>query len=123
MDYSPANNPTLLMTPSIQPAILIPLAIIADPLPMIADHQWELALLNYGVAGIVIVWFMWRDKLERQDRDRQHKENIDAQRRLESALRANTSANIVAVMAMKNVDHQYSLLMERVQAANENPES
>lgn len=110
------------MTFSAQPAILIPLAIAVEPIAMIPDHQWELALLNYGVAGIVIIWFMWRDKLDRQDRDRQHKENLEAQRNLEKAFRANTTSTIVAFMALKNMDQQYSQLMERLQHDNENPD-
>lgn len=109
------------MTFASHPSILIPLAFIAEVSVMESGNPW-IALGNYGVAGIVLLWFMWRDKLERQDRDRQHTENLSSQRRLENALRTNTNSNIITLLALKSVDVQFAEAIERVRHDNENPD-
>lgn len=85
-----------------------------------ASESWVITLLNYGVAGAMLLWFMWRDKLDREERkqerleqQKRHEENLSVQKEMADALRTNTDLMIVGFGAMKNIDKGYADLLEK----------
>jgi hypothetical protein len=85
------------------------------------------ALLVYGPLGLWVMWFIIRDKLDReerrqdkQDQERRHQENLSAQRAVEGAFRTNTNSIILAMTATKHMDAAITDLMDRVKADNAN---
>ena len=84
-----------------------------------ASPSWGLTLLNYGVAGVMLGWFMYRDKRESDKQDLRHKENLEQSKAIENAFRTNTTSIIVAVAATKNIDAGYAELLEKVRQENE----
>lgn len=90
-----------------------------------ASDSWAITLLNYGVAGSMLLWFMWKDKLDREDRrqektdqERRHQENLAAQKAVENAFRTNTNSVIVSMSALKHLDGAYTDMLARVQSDN-----
>lgn len=102
----------------------------ALPLFMIAEastssESWTITLLNYGVAGGMLLWFMWKDKLDRDERktekvdqERRHQENLSAQRAVESAFRTNTNSVILGMSALKHLNGAFEDMLARVKADN-----
>jgi len=102
-----------------------PFLIAAEAATVAAPESWALTLANYGVATTMLGWFMWKDKLDREDRkqekidqQRRHEENLAASKRIEDAFRTNTMSIIVGISAMKNIDSQYSELLRKIQDEN-----
>lgn len=73
-----------------------------------------LTLANAGVSGVMLIWFMWRDKQEREARDRQHAENAEIQREQTGALNLMTRAMMVEVIASRNMDSAITELAEKI---------
>lgn len=106
----------------IDPKIL-PIVMLAEA--STASDSWAITLLNYGVAGSMLLWFMWKDKLDREDRkqektdqERRHQENLAAQKAVEIAFRTNTTSVLIGMAAMKHLNGAYDDLMARVKADN-----
>lgn len=102
------------------------LPFIIAQLPVAPDPWWT-PLANFGIAGAVICWFMWRDKVDREERraeradqERRHTENIAALRDLENAFRAVVQANYMALSGLKQLD-AYKDMIERLKNDHENP--
>lgn len=83
-------------------------------------ENWGQTLANYGVAGIMLAWFMWRDKLDRDERERRHNENIAQQRKIEDAFRTTTDSLIVGLSSVKHLDAGYSELLTKLQGNAKN---
>lgn len=83
-----------------------------------SPDSWGLTAANYGVAIAMLGWFMWRDKLDREERERRHSENIAQSKRIEDAFRINTDSLIVGISAMKSIDQSYSELLDKMKAIN-----
>lgn len=90
-----------------------------------SSFSWEQALLVYGPLGLWVVWFVIRDRLDREERkqdridiERRHLENLGAQRKVEDAFRTHTDLLIVGLAAMKTIDLGYSALLEKIKASN-----
>ena len=90
-----------------------------------AGGNWSLTLANYGVAGIMLIWFMWKDKLDRDERkqaqadqERRHGDNIAQQKKIEDAFRTTTDSLIIGMSAMKTLDTSYLDLLSRMKASN-----
>ena len=88
-------------------------------------ESWMLTLANYGVAGAMLIWFAWRDKQERElrereriDQQKQHHENLAASMKIADAFRTQTDLLIVGLAAMKTVDVGYAALLEKIKEAN-----
>lgn len=86
-----------------------------------AADSWSLTLANYGVAGIMLIWFMWRDKLDRDERkqnqadqERRHMENLAANKRIEDGFRTTTASLIVGMGGMKSLDQNYQDLLAKL---------
>lgn len=86
----------------------------------VSPDPWWTPLANFGIAGIVIGWFMWRDKRESERQDKRHTENLEQQRKIEDAFRTNTTSIIVALSALKSLDIAHSDLVASLKHANEN---
>lgn len=102
---------------------VLPMFMIAEA--STASESWTITLLNYGVAGGMLLWFMWKDKLDRDERkqektdqERRHQENLAAQRAVESAFRTNTNSIIIGMSALKHVNTAYEDMLARVKADN-----
>lgn len=90
-----------------------------------AHESWVITLLNYGVAGSMLIWFMWRDREDRKERNdervaqqKRHEENLVALRKIEDAYRTNTDLLIVGLAAMKTIDSGYSTLLAKIKEQN-----
>lgn len=99
--------------------------IILAEVTSLPEHSWALTLANYGVATTMLGWFMWRDKLDRDERkaeradtERRHLENLAAMRKTEDAFRTHTDLLIVGLAAMKTIDIGYSSLLDKIKASN-----
>lgn len=95
----------------------------ALPFMLIAEassttESWAITLLNYGVAGVMLIWFMYRDKRESDKQDTRHRENLEASKAIENAFRTNTESIIVGLAAMKTVDLGYSELLNKIRESN-----
>lgn len=84
----------------------------------VSAEPWAPTLLNYGIAGVMILWFMWRDKRDSETMDRRHAENLAAQKAVESAFRTTTTSIIVGMLAMKQIDGAYTDLLARIDGEN-----
>ena len=104
----------------VRPAVAAPFLMLAEAATN--TENWVQTLANYGVAGIMLAWFMWRDKQDRDERERRHMENLTAQRRIEDAFRTTTDSLIVGLSSIKNLDAGYSELLARLKgnAAKDN---
>jgi hypothetical protein len=98
------------------------------PAPPISLTQ---GLVVYGPLGLWVIWFIIRDindrkdrKADRDDQERRHKENLDAQRKVEQALRTNTNSQMVTCAALKHLDVALGDVVTQVNAMNkdENPD-
>lgn len=90
-----------------------------------ASESWAITMLNYGVAGSMLIWFMWKDKLDREERrqekidqERRHQENLAAQKAVENAFRTNTNSVILGMSALKHLNGAYEDMLARVTADN-----
>ncbi len=91
----------------------------------ISADSWGMTAANYGVATAMLAWFMWRDKLDREERKQEridlqirHQENITAQKRIEDAFRTNTESILISVSALQTIDSSYKALLDKVRATN-----
>lgn len=84
-----------------------------------ATDSWSLTAANYGVAGIMLAWFMWRDKLDRDERKQNHSDNLAASRRIENAFRTTTDSLIVGMSAMKSLDQVHLDLLQKLKSLND----
>jgi len=101
----------------------LPVVLLAEA--STASESWIITLLNYGVAGTMLLWFMWRDRLDRAERNderklqqERHEENLAAMKKIEEAYRSLTDLLIVGLGGVKTMDAQYFSLLEKVKAAN-----
>lgn len=105
--------------------------VAAFPFPIVfaevtgAPFSWA-QLVVYGPLGFWVIWFIIRDradreerKQERLDQERRHQENLAAQRAVESAFRTNTNSIITAMAATKHMDGAFTELMERIKEDNQ----
>lgn len=76
------------------------------------------ALLNYGALGIWVAFMIYRDYRESNKQDKRHEENLEAFKRIEDAYRTNTDLMIVGLGGVKNMDSQYTALLEKLKSAN-----
>lgn len=107
----------------IAPSSIIPFMILAqaqDP-----AVSWIHVLPQYGICGLWILWFIIRDKLDRDERkaekvdlERRHQENLSAQRAVENAFRTNTNSVILGMSAMKHLNGAFEDMLERVKVDN-----
>lgn len=102
---------------------ILPIVMIAGA--STASDSWAITLANYGVAGTMLLWFMWKDKLDREDRkqektdqERRHQENLAAQKAVENAFRTNTTSVVIGMSALKHLDGAYTDMLARVKADN-----
>jgi Na+/melibiose symporter-like transporter len=86
-----------------------------------ASQSWIITLLNYGVAGVMLLWFMWRDKVDRQERNderkvqqQRHEENLESMKKIQEAYRMMTDLLIVGFGGMKQMDTAYTALLEKI---------
>ena len=80
-----------------------------------ADSQsWTLTLLNYGVAGVMLVYFIIRDKRTegRWDAERQRTNEIQTENT--KALNLMTRGLMVQVIAMRHLDETSKELAAKV---------
>lgn len=101
----------------------LPIVFIAEA--STSSQAWVITLLNYGVAGVMLIYFMWKERLDREERklervdlERRHQENLSAQKAVENAFRTNTNSVIIGMSALKNLDSAYDDLMHRVRDDN-----
>lgn len=80
--------------------------------------SWSITLLNYGVAGAMLIWFAWRDNRDSKKRDEQHKENIEQQKEIAKAFRTNTESIIIGISALQTLDASYAKLLGTVRDQN-----
>ena len=85
------------------------------------QFSWTQTLLVYGPLGLWVAWFVIRDKLDREERkqeridqERMHAENLAVQKRIEEAYRTHTDLLIVGLAAMKTIDVNYMVLLEKL---------
>ncbi len=107
-------------TTSIFPILILAQATNADP-----QFSWFQSLPQFGVCGLWILWFVLRDKLDREERkqerldqERRHQENLAAQKDVENAFRTNTNSVILAMAALKHLDGTFGDMLERVKSDN-----
>lgn len=104
---------------------------VAFPFPFIIAEatatpiSWTQMLLVYGPLGLWVLWFVIRDRLDREERkqdrldqERRHQENLTAQKAVESAFRTTTNAVILAMAATKHMDAAFTDLFQRVKEDN-----
>lgn len=96
----------------------IPFMLIAEASS--ATESWAITLLNYGVAGVMLIWFMYRDKRESDKQDTRHRENLEASKAIEDAFRTNTNSIITAMSAIKHMDIAYQEIFVRIKEDNIN---
>lgn len=84
-----------------------------------ATDSWVITMLNYGVAGVMLLWFMWRDKRESEKQDLRHRENLEQQKRIEDAFRTNTNSIMVGMGAIKHLDGAYTEMLARIKIEND----
>ena len=80
---------------------------LADAIPAPTDTSWG-GLVNYGVAGAMLVWFIWRDNREAKDK-----------RKFTQALEGITQALMVSVLNTKSLDTGIADLARTVKGASE----
>lgn len=88
--------------------------------------SWSQALLVYGPLGLWVLWFIVRDRLDRDERklekadmERRHQENLKANGEVRDALRDTINLVIVGMGGMKNMDGNYTALAERLKTNGE----
>lgn len=81
---------------------LIPFVIFAE-IPA-QDETWFLSLSNYGVAGIMLLFFIWWTKRTEDRRDAERVKTNELQEENTKALNLMTRGLMVQVMAMRHVD-------------------
>lgn len=93
----------------------------------VSPFSWSQALLVYGPLGLWVLWFIVRDKMDRDERtkervdlERRHQENLAAQKAVENAFRTNTNSIITAMAATKHMDGAFTDLLERIKEDNRN---
>lgn len=104
---------------------------VAFPFPIVlaeavgAGFSWTQTLVVYGPLGLWVLWFVIRDKMDRDERkiekeaqERRHQENLAASKRIEEAFRTHTDLLIVGLAGMKTIDVAYSMLLEKIEKAN-----
>lgn len=104
---------------------------VAFPFPVIIAEvattpiSWTQMLLVYGPLGLWVLWFVIRDRLDRDERkqdridqERRHQENLTAQKAVEAAFRTTTNAVILAMAATKHMDAAFTDLLQRVKDDN-----
>lgn len=70
-----------------------------------ADNQsWFLTLANYGVAGVMLIYFIWRDRRTEGRWDAERQKANEVQSDNTKALNLMTRALMVQVIAIKHVD-------------------
>lgn len=84
----------------------------------VMSDPWWTPLSNLGVAGVIIGWFMYRDKRESEKQDVRHKENIEQQKQIADAFRNNTESIIIGISALQTLDESYAKLLSKVQQQN-----
>ena len=104
--------------------LAIPFLIAADA-ASVSNDSWAFTVANYGVATGMLTWFMWRDKLDRDERrqeksdqQKRHEENLAASKKIEEAFRNQTNLLIVGLAAMKTIDAGYASLLEKIKNTN-----
>ena len=90
-----------------------------------APFSWTQTLVVYGPLGLWVLWFVIRDKMDRDERraekeaqERRHQENLAASKKIEEAFRTHTDLLIVGLAGMKTIDVAYSALLEKIEHAN-----
>lgn len=89
------------------------------------SFSWFQSLPQFGVCGLWILWFIIRDKLDREERklertdlERRHQENLAAQRAVENAFRTNTNSVILGMSALKHLNGAFEDMLDRVKSDN-----
>lgn len=95
---------------------LIP--ILLAQMPGSGSDPWWVPLANFGISGIMLGWFMWRDKRESEKQDKRHEENLAAQRAIEDAFRTNTTSIITSMAGVKHLDGVIADLLARIEQQN-----
>lgn len=80
----------------------------------IAAESWGLTLANYGVAGIMLGFFMWRDRKTEEARTIERNENAKIQRDNTNALNLLARSLMVEVIALKHGDETVKELATKI---------
>lgn len=75
-----------------------------------------LTLANYGLAGLMLLWFVWRDKRMEERRDNEHAENKQSQKEQTRALNLMTHSMMVLVMSTRNADETIRELAQKIKS-------
>lgn len=86
-----------------------------------ASDSWALTIANYGVATTMLGWFMWKEKLDRDERkqekidmERRHAENLEQQKKVEDAFKTCITSITIAMEGMKSMDRTYADLASKL---------
>lgn len=91
---------------------IVPFILMAETAAI--TESGYLTLANAGVSGVMLGWFMWRDKQEREARDKQHSENGSLQRDQTNALNLMTRAMMVELIATRHMDSAITELATKI---------
>lgn len=105
-----------MSTSSLVPALILAQA-SSTPIPF----SWAQALAQYGALGLWLLWFVVRDRSDREDRklaiadqERRHADNIKVQKEQTKALNLMTQAMMLEVIATRHMDSSIKELADKL---------
>lgn len=96
-------------------AHLLPIAVFMFFAEAPMGAEWGVTLANYGIAGVMLVYFMLRDKQERDARDAERKEANRIQEEHTKALTLMAKSTMAYVVALKHLDGALAEMAKKLQ--------
>lgn len=81
----------------------------------ITEDSWALTFLNYGIAGAMLIFFIWRDKRTEDRRDKEREKAYELQEGNTKALNLMTRGLMVEVIALRHLDGTTKDLAVKIQ--------